>query len=48
MNMQQDTAPESYQYDPTEVKPKAKSGKLMTILLLYFLSAFFACNNFVI
>lgn len=46
MNMQQDTAPESYQYDPTEVKPKAKSGKLMTILC-YFL-CFFACNNFVI
>jgi netrin receptor unc-5 len=25
MNMQQDTAPEPYQYDPTEVKPKTKS-----------------------
>jgi hypothetical protein len=32
--MQQDTntAPDSYQYDPTEVKPKTKNGKLTTIL----------------
>jgi hypothetical protein len=32
MNCIQDTAPDSHHYDPTEVMPKTKNGKLMTIL----------------
>ena len=36
MNMPQNTAPEPYQHDPSDVKPKSKTGKNNFLKLLKF------------